>query len=267
MRSGGKVLWATFLGAAVLAGCGGGDAGSSATSSATAATERRADVASGLTYPLNDTGLRLCGNAVRNDLPCPVPGFPNQDAENGRDVTHNDPSDGAGGFSFTKLDEDGVDLATDATSWQCVRDDVTGRIWEVKTDDGTLHDVDNTYTWYNADARVNGGDVGVQNGGTCTGSACDTAAYVAAVNAQGRCGANDWRLPTIDELLSIVDSSRRSPTYAAYFGPARAGQYVSSAPYATYPDYVFHVRVFDGGRVDAFRKSVPRYVRLVRDGN
>ncbi len=39
----------------------------------------------------------------------------------------------AGGY--TKLDAAGNDLPTGATEWTCVRDNDTGLIWEVKTDD------------------------------------------------------------------------------------------------------------------------------------
>jgi hypothetical protein len=50
--------------------------------------------------PLNDTGIVTCGDASSNDLPCPVADYPGQDAEYGRDVTHNDPSDGHAGFQL-----------------------------------------------------------------------------------------------------------------------------------------------------------------------
>jgi hypothetical protein len=30
---------------------------------------------------LNDTGIKTCSNATQNGLPCPVAGFPGQDAE------------------------------------------------------------------------------------------------------------------------------------------------------------------------------------------
>jgi hypothetical protein len=102
--------------------------------------------------PLNDTGIVTCGDASNNELPCPVADYPGQDAEYGRDVTHNDPSDGHAGFSFTKLDANGSDLPASATDWSCVRDNVTGLIWEVKTDDGGLRDQDWKYTWYNPDS-------------------------------------------------------------------------------------------------------------------
>ncbi len=59
-------------------------------------------------------------------------------------------------MSYTKLDNNGEALPKKSTQpWVMVRDNVTGLIWEVKTDlDGTPdysnpHDADNVYIWYN----------------------------------------------------------------------------------------------------------------------
>ncbi|MBP8283259.1 MAG: hypothetical protein KAX46_05010, partial [Chromatiaceae bacterium] len=106
----------------------------------------------GPTYPLNDTGLDWCANASQNNLACPVSGFPGQDAESGRDVTHHDDSDGQAGFSFTKIANSGnalpaaAALGSGANDWACTRDNVTGLTWEVKTNDGGLRDQDWTYS-------------------------------------------------------------------------------------------------------------------------
>ena len=68
----------------------------------------------------------------------------------------------------------------------CVKDDVTGLIWEGKPDDGGVRDKDNAYT------HLGNGQSG------------DASGYVAAVNAAKLCGYSDWRLPTRSELLGIV---------------------------------------------------------------
>ena len=73
---------------------------------------------------------------------------------------------------------------------RCVLDDVTGLIWESKTDDGGLQDKDNTYT--------NLGNL----------AATDASGYVSAINAAKLCGFGDWRIPSRNELLGIVDYSR-----------------------------------------------------------
>jgi hypothetical protein len=49
--------------------------------------------------------------------------------------------------AYTKLDASGNAVAT---GWVMVRDDVTELIWEVKTDDGGIHDKDKVYTWQDA---------------------------------------------------------------------------------------------------------------------
>ena len=165
-------------------------------------------IAAVATGKLNDTGITSCADASSWELACPVAGFPGQDAESGRDASANDDSDGHAGFSFTKVSSSGEALAASAPEWSCVKDNVTGLLWEIHTDDGGLRDKDNGYSWYNPDATTNGGDAGTQNGGSCSGGiSCDTESYVATVNAAGLCGYHDWRLPTAVELQGLVDYS------------------------------------------------------------
>ncbi|MCP3669192.1 MAG: DUF1566 domain-containing protein, partial [Gammaproteobacteria bacterium] len=174
---------------------------------------------------INDTGITLCGdyadnsNNSSNTEDCADPdridadGDPipeGQDADYGRDAdtTANDDSDGSAGFSYTKLDEFGDPLAQSALSWSCVKDNVTGLIWEVKTTDDGLQDVSHSYSWYNSTGSNDGGGAGTANGGSCNDSEnCDTEKYAATVNAVGLCGATNWLIPTREQLLSIVDYS------------------------------------------------------------
>ncbi|NOT83619.1 MAG: DUF1566 domain-containing protein, partial [Methylococcaceae bacterium] len=94
-------------------------------------------------------------------------------------------------------------LGTNADDWACTYDSSTQLIWEIKTTDGGLRDIKWNYSWFNADPALNGGFAGLANGGNCLdGNRCDTESYVRQVNAQGLCGANDWRLPTGDELVA-----------------------------------------------------------------
>jgi hypothetical protein len=221
------------------------------------------------TWQLNDTGIDGCTDASQNNLTCPVTDYPGQDAEYGRDVAHNDDSDGQAGFSFTKLDANGNPLPVGAASWSCVRDNVTGLIWEVKTDDGGLRDKDGTYTWYNPDATTNGGSTGTQGGGACTGSACDTDAFVQAVNAQGLCGASDWRLPSRFELSSIRSKDRTYPAMDLAYFPNTNNMYSyyfwSSSPVAYDPSSAWSVD-FAFGLVNWVFKRDYVHVRLVRGG-
>jgi len=212
-------------------------------------------------YPLNDTGITTCSDGTQNGLPCPVAGFPGQDAEYGTN-----------GFDFTKLDANGNVLPASATNHTCVRDNVTGLIWEVKTNDGTLRDKGWTYTWY--DPNAPGGNPGTASGGVChdTGR-CDTEKYAQDVNATGLCGFQDWRVPAVKELVGIVDYSISSPGPAinvGYFPNTPDGFLWSSSPIASSLDgiwgVVFHSALFDPGVVGGGYGAVHNAVQLVRGG-
>jgi hypothetical protein len=173
------------------------------------------NITSSATGKLNDTGITKCANATQNNLPCPQAGFAGQDAEFGRDAnqaTNND-TDGHAGFSFTKISSTGAELPSTATEWSCVKDNVTGLIWEVKTDDGKLHDKDWTYKWYEADNTKNGGYFDTFSIGFCNVDQviCYSHHYVDAVNKGDLCGSNDWRMPTLDELSDIAALDKYLP--------------------------------------------------------
>jgi hypothetical protein len=250
-----------------FAGCSGATCGPASGVFEYAIDLREGDDRGG-TKPLNDTGIDWCADGSQNGLACPVDGYPWQDAQDGRDKTHDDDSDGHAGFSFTKLDANGNPLAPSAATWSCVRDNVTGLIWEVKTDDSGLRDKDWTYSWYNPDATTNGGGAGTADGGNnCFNTArCDTQKYVADVNAQGLCGAQDWRLPDPRELLSIVSNDRMYPAIDTTYFPNTVASWVwSASPYADYPNYAWSV-YFYGGSVYYSNKNDAGSVRLVRGG-
>ena len=192
----------------------------------------------GATGKLNDTGITTCANDTENNLACPVTDLPNQDAQSGRDVTANDDSDGHAGFSFTKISSTGAALPASATEWSCVKDNVTGLMWEVKTDDGGLHDKDWTYSWYEPDNTKNGGFAGyLQSGDFGSGSFsytndqcagyvaddsstyCNSKVYVERVNHSTWCGYANWRLPTVDELRGLVSFDRVNPSIDSSWFP------------------------------------------------
>lgn len=222
-------------------------------------------------YTLNDTGIKTCSDNSQNGLPCPVEGYPGQDAESGRDVTQNDPSNGHAGFNFVKISATGAALPASSTSWSCVKDNVTGLTWEVKTDDGGLHDWDWRYTWYEPDPAKNGGFVGYQNGGSCGGtSECDTHGFVEAVNRAGWCGHKDWRMPTVEELEGIVSFDRYNPAIDAQYFPRTSSNnwHWSGSPYAYYSGGAWFVSFLNGYSDGGNRDGRYGYgaVRLVRGG-
>ncbi len=122
--------------------------------------------------PVPDTGQTKCYDNTK-EIPCPPEGEPFY----GQDANYNiNPP------SYTKLDANGNVVSDSAASWVMVRDNVTGPIWEVKTNkDGVKnyndpHDADNTYTWYDPDPGTNGGDAGTPGNGT------DTKDFIDALN-------------------------------------------------------------------------------------
>lgn len=221
---------------------------------------------------LNDTGIDWCADGNTNDLGCPVTTHRGQDGDYGRDALARSgdlikAGAGAAGFDFTKLDADGNDLPATESAWSCVRDNHTGLIWEVKTNDGGLRDRNHTYSWYNSDGTTNGGFDGTANGGSCVdGTNCDTEKFVAEVNNAGLCGANDWRLPTMQELLSIVHNGLVNPAMdQAYFPNAPSAWFWSSSPFASTTFNAWRVD-FNYGSVNNQNKSNNNRVRLVRAG-
>jgi hypothetical protein len=235
---------------------------------------------------LNDTGITWSGNyKYGKNATCVSSSTPDgdnvvvaQDCSHGRDVTHNDNSDGHAGFSYTKLASSGQPLTDQtasyaSTPWACVKDNVTGLIWEMKTDDGGLHDKDDTYTWYNTNAATNGGAAGVDGAAnnTCSGwtsgnaaTYCNTQAYVNRMNAAGLCGANDWRMPTVKELESILNYGRVNPSIDSGYFPNTASEwYWPGTPQSMY--YVWGVD-FDIGFPNYHQHSASFAVRLVRSG-
>jgi hypothetical protein len=185
--------------------------------------------------PVPDTGVTQCYDD-EDEIPCPTPGQPfyGQDAN----YTINPPS-------YAKLDSNGNDLPVSATSWVMVRDNVTGLIWEVKTDDGGLHDKDNAYDWYEAEDD-----------------------FIAALNSAHFGGYSDWRIPTIKELAYLVDYSIPLPgptINTTYFPNTVSSLYWSSTTHAYDTDDAWGVDFYDGYDCWSY-KSLGGYVRAVRGG-
>lgn len=171
---------------------------------------------------INDTGVAFSADLIKgNETTCTAGVNGKQDCANGRDKLANDNTDGIAGFSFTKLDSAGKPLVATAKDWDCVKDNVTGMIWERKTFtpeiDGKYGAEGNAnkdyrdsswdYTFY--DASVGLGNAGNEYSNTkCKlgdGIVCNTANYIAKMNSDTVCGISNWRLPTRIELIDLAN--------------------------------------------------------------
>lgn len=169
-----------------------------------------------------------------------------QDGMVGLDVTDPDSSDGKLGFSYSTVG------SYDKT--ECVKDNITGLTWEGKPTSGVR---------INTAMYTNIGD----------GRAGDASAYVTAVNATGLCGYTDWRLPTRDELQSLVDYGVAGLSIdSTWFPNTKLYAYWSSTGYAGGADVAWYVlfgqvnygRDFGGGHVNYGSRSSNLHARLVR---
>ncbi|MEQ1637999.1 MAG: DUF1566 domain-containing protein [Methylococcales bacterium] len=231
---------------------------------------------------LNDTGIDWCANksaqyTANKDSQCEalMATFPGQDGQVGRDAAARKGKlvkmgHGDAGFDYTKLCNNGQAEGSancplnqtvpglGGSEWGCTRDNVTGLVWEVKTQTG-LRDKDKVYFWYDFNDRHNGGS----KGELCTGLDCNTDAYVKAVNQQGLCGSNEWRLPTRHELHSMVHHGRSNPAVdISYFPNTVADGYWTATPVASTPFNAWIVN-FESGWDFWDSKSNKQHVRLV----
>lgn len=229
-------------------------------------------------WQLNDTGIDWSGSySSGNNSSCTdaiihstdgtvIP----QDCNQGRDAqaaagTLVKVGGGHAGFDFTRLNADGSDYTGGgdyaSEPWRCVRDNTTGLVWEVKTDDGGIHDKDIQYRW--------GGET-AQGSGFGTEYYSDWNALVNGSNTEnagaGLCGYTDWRVPTTHELQGIVSYDRVNPAIdTAYFPNTKSFYYWSASPYAYDSGDAWGV-VFYDGLANFNGRSLNFHVRLVRGG-
>jgi hypothetical protein len=201
------------------------------------------DVAAALAGPLAaqakpvKTGQTGCWNGSGQPIPCAGTG---QDGEfqNGADRVLVDNGDGT------------------------ITDVRTGLMWEKLSDDGSIHDTDNDYSWGDAYAYK-----------------------VAGLNAIAFAGYTDWRLPNVNELQSLLNYGVAaypavSPAFQAGCVPGCSvltcscswrvgythGIFWTSSTYQSAPYYLWTVAVYDGSIGYEARNEV-RHARAVRGGS
>ena len=234
----------------------------------------------------NDTGIRFGANTNGNNSDCSSADtdVSQQDCAQGRDSIIADATDGHAGFSYTKIGGTGQQLPVTATSWSCVLDNVTGLTWEVKTDAGGLGDRDDSYSWYDTDSLVNGGDSGAADsfGSVCAGYSaadpathCNTQAYIDRLNSVQLCGYSDWQLPSRGQLRSLVNLNEIAGSGIGmsigmsidtmFFPETIAGPYWVSESFSGSAIRAWRID-FDNGADSHIGKVSLGRVRAVRDG-
>ena len=137
-----------------------------------------------------------------------------------------------------------------------VTDRLTALQWEKKTNDSTIHDSSNTYSE-----------------GTTRGAADGTVftTFLATLNQNGSCFAQkcDWRLPTVEELQTILLKPYPCDTPCIdenLFGPVGNAWYWSSTPgYPVIGSTLMIVNFIDGTRT-VFKLSSDDVVGLRNEG-
>ena len=218
------------------------------------------------TSTLNDTGITWAGNfSGTNSSTCASDMSAPQDCNAGRDANKSLIKIGGGsaGFDFTRLGSNGSvytgngDYATEP--WSCVRDNHTGLVWEIKTDDNSIHDKDNLYAWGGISA------IGRDDTPKEDDYYDDWNSLVNGSNkGSGLCGFTNWKVPTREELRSIVHYGKTSPSIDTDYFPNTPSFSFWSSSYNWEFKGLALVIAFEFGNSYGMGRSSLNYVRLVR---
>ena len=205
--------------------------------------------------------------------------------------------------NYTKLAADGKELPSSALDWACVRDDHTGLVWEVKTDTGGYRDKDRKYRWGGQSTSRVRIDSDVYGSNSNNEYAAPRRSYsldgrsakiygdwnwiVNPTNSDRLCGFDNWRVPDLYELASLVrcrggyyknikdgcrGHSRGATINIDYFPGTQSRNYWS----ASSPSHVGFKRnregsawqvSFSDGSSDSLYSSTYMHVRLVSSGS
>ena len=127
--------------------------------------------------------------------------------------------------------------------------------------DGSLTDTQTGLMW----AKCAEG----MSGSGCTTGSASTHTWQAALDlaeASALAGYNDWRLPNINELRSIVEGQCYAPAInLSIFPNTPASTFWSASPSAYVSSYAWYV-YFNYGFSDYYSRDGDEHVRLVRGG-
>ena len=164
-----------------------------------------------------------------------------------------------------KMSVNGELLTSDSSEWSCVLDEKSSLIWEVKSEDEGLQYALNTYTWFDGQS---GRDSGTYTKNCYWGKNCNTKSYIEDINKSGLCSFSDWRLPSRNELNSIVDYYGDSDALinTDFFPNTQMETYWTSTSLKDSPSLAYEIPFFFGGST-ARDKTIDTFVRLVRSAD
>ena len=145
-------------------------------------------------------------------------------------------------------------------------------VWEIKTDDDSVHDVDNTYTWTgsdDSDLDPNGTLFKIflkALNSTCEGEGvtdCENHKDCAKGEKCGFTGYSDWCIPDVKQLQSIVDYRSFRPASSVY-GETATTYYWSSTASVIITNNAWTVNFFDGLVLNSRKKTDSLHARALR---
>lgn len=166
---------------------------------------------------------------------------------------------------FVKLSNEGEVLDFENSNWSCVLDQKTSLVWEVKGETEGLQHTMNTYTWFD-------GDTGRKNNmyskNCFWGEGCNTQSYIDDINEAQLCTYNNWRLPTRNELKTIINYYADDDILIDldFFPNTQMGTYWTSMTAKDNPSLAYEIPFFFGGSI-VREKYIDTYIRLVRSAD
>jgi hypothetical protein len=135
---------------------------------------------------------------------------------------------------FAKIDAQGRALPHDAADWVAVYDAASGLMWSAND----VNDAETSVDFVTAEKLCAQFDLA---------------------------GANDWRLPTVDELFALADRTRHDPAIDPDFFPScESDWYWTSSPAAWSPSSDAWFVGFGNGDADTYSRDAVAFVRAVR---
>ena len=166
---------------------------------------------------------------------------------------------------FVKLSNEGEVLDFENSNWSCVLDQKTSLVWEVKGETEGLQYAKNTYTWFDGETGRGGG---MYSKNCFWGEGCNTKSYINDINEAQLCTYTDWRLPTRDELKTIINyySDKDILIDLVFFPNTQKDTYWTSMTAKDNPSLAYEIPFFYGGSIIR-EKSIDTYIRLVRSAD